>query len=314
MLGAMIGDDSTGAVYDLAAGPGILSRMRGVAVVLAAFLLAGCSGAPPPGTDGDLTDDWAALTAPAPFRPVVGECHEALAATAPLSEHRPVDCAELHVAETYPVGTATDADVVPAAGTAGARAAFQECSERAADFLGGSWRSARVAVQVVWPARTGWAGGARWFRCDVTTADLDGQSRTSRTGTLAGELAGASPLKLGCFNPTVDGETVTTMRPVRCDETHRAEFAGLWKAPEITYAALESGTARAAAGCRTVIAKFARLPDDADMQYRTGWISYNPTRTEWLSGERRVRCFAYFAKRTFTRSLRDAGPGVLPVD
>jgi hypothetical protein len=289
--------------------------MRGVVVVLlAALLLAGCSGAPPDGTDGDLTDDWALLTAPTPFRPAVGECHEQLAATAPLAEHRPVDCAELHVSETYHVGTATDADVVPAAGTAGARAAFQECSERAAGFLGGGWRTARVAVQVVWPTKAAWSGGARWFRCDVTTADLDGQSRTSRTGSLAGELDGASPLKLGCFDPRVDGETVTTMRPVACDRPHRAEFAGLWKAPEITYAALESGTERSAAGCRSVIAKFAKLPDDADMQYRSGWISYNPTRTEWLSGERRVRCFVYFAKRTFDRSLRNAGPRVLPVD
>jgi hypothetical protein len=288
--------------------------MRGAAVLLAVLLVAGCSGAPPPGTDGDLTDDWAVPPSPTLFRPATGQCHETLTATAPLAEHRPVDCAELHVSETYHVGTAADADVVPAAGTAGARAAFHECSQAAADFLGGSWRSARVAVQVVWPARAGWAGGARWFRCDVTTADLDGQSRTSRTGSLAGELAGASPLRLGCFNPTVDGETVTTMRPVACNQPHRAEFAGLWQAPETTYAKLEADTERSAAGCRRVIAKFAKLPDDSDMQYRTGWISYNPTRTEWLSGERRVRCFAYFAKRTFTRSLKGAGTTVLPVD
>jgi hypothetical protein len=104
------------------------------------------------------------------------------------------------------------------------------------------------------------------------------------------------------------------MRPVPCDKAHRAEFAGLWKAPEITYAALESGTERSAAACRSVIAEFAGLPDDSDMQYRTGWISYNPTRTEWLSGERRVRCFVYFASRTFDRSLKNAGPGVLPVN
>jgi hypothetical protein len=50
------------------------------------------------------------------------------------------------------------------------------------------------------------------------------------------------------------------------------------------------------------------------MQYRSGWISYNPTRTEWMAGERRVRCFIYFAKRTLTRSLKDAGPDALPVD
>jgi hypothetical protein len=289
-------------------------RTRGPAVLLAVLLAAGCSGAPPDGADGDLTDDWGVPAAPVPFRPAAGRCHETLAATAPLAEYRPVDCAELHVAETYHVGAAADADVVPAAGSAEARATFQECSERAAAFLGGPWRSARVAVQVVWPSKAAWSGGARWFRCDVTTADLDGQSRSSRTGSLAGELAGASPLKLGCFDPTVDGETVTTMRPVPCDKAHRAEFAGLWRAPEITYAALESGIERSAAGCRRVIAKFARLPDDADMQYRTGWISYPPTRTEWLAGERRVRCFLYFAERRFTRSLQGAGTTVLPVD
>ena len=288
--------------------------MRGTAVLLAVLLVAGCSGAPPDGTDGDLTDDWPAPAAPAPFRPVAGQCHETPAATAAPADHRPVDCAELHVSETYHVGTPADADVVPATGSAGARAAFQECSEKATEHLGGPWRTARVAVQVVWPTKIGWAGGARWFRCDMTTADLDGQSRTSRTGSLAGELAGATPLKLGCFDPTVEGETVTTMRPVSCRKAHRAEFAGLWKAPDITYAALEAGTERSAAGCRRVIAEFADLPDDSDMQYRTGWISYNPTRTEWLSGERRVRCFVYFAKRSFTRSLRGAGPSVLPVD
>lgn len=287
--------------------------MRGVAVLLAVLLTAGCSGTPPDGTDGDLTDDWRTPAPATPFRPAVARCHESLTATAPLDDYRPVDCAELHVSETYHVGTAPDADVVPAAGTPGAVTAFQECSTQAAGFLGGSWRTARVAVQVVWPTRVAWTGGARWFRCDVTTADLDGRSATSRTGSLAGELARASPLRLGCFAPRVDGETVTTMRPVSCTARHRAEFAGLWRAPDITYAALEAGTERSAAGCRKVIAAFTELPHDADLPYRTGWISYNPTRTEWLSGERRVRCFVYFAERTFTRSLRNAGPAVLPV-
>jgi hypothetical protein len=287
--------------------------MRGTAVLLAVVLAAGCSAAPPAGTDGDLTDDWKPVGVPAPFRPVAGTCHEALTAAAP-ADHRPVDCAELHVSETFHVGTAADADAVPAAGSAGAKAAYQECSQVAVDFLGGQWRSARVAVHVVWPTRAGWSGGARWFRCDVTISDLDGQSRTSRTGSLAGALAGASPLRLGCFNPTVDGKTVTAMTPVSCGKAHHAEFAGLWTAPDISYAELETDTERSAAGCRSVIAEFADLPDDSDMQYRTGWISYNPTDTEWLAGERRVRCFVYFANRTFTRSVKDAGPTVLPAN
>jgi len=288
------------------------------AVTLAVSLTAGCSSAPPSGVDGDLNDDWAGLGTPAPFRPTVGDCHEALATTGPLDDYKPVGCTELHVSETFHVGTSTEADakIAPAPGSAAAKEAFQECSEKAADFLGGPWRAARLGLNVVWPTRAGWSGGARWFRCDLTQSDLDGQSSTSRTGSLAGVLktppGTASPLRLGCFNPEVEGETVTTMKAVPCDKTHRAEFAGLWKAPDVSYAELEKDTARSAAGCRAAIAEYAALPDDDDMQYRTGWISYNPTRMEWISGERRVRCFMYFANRTFTRSLKAAGPAALP--
>ncbi|MEV4706926.1 septum formation family protein [Actinoplanes sp. NPDC049316] len=288
--------------------------MRHFAYLLVVFLAAGCTTAPPDGTDGDLTDGWALPSAPAPFRPQAGLCHASLTQTEAAAGYRPLDCAQVHVSETFAVGTAADADVAPAAGTPGAKAAYRECADQAVDFLGGQWRAARLAVHVVWPTRQAWSGGARWFRCDVTQSDLDGYGQSGRAGSLEGELAGPSPLRLGCFAPSVKGETVTEMKPVPCTSRHRAEFAGLWQAPDISYAALESGTARAAAGCRSVIARFARLPDDSDMQYRSGWISYNPTRTEWLAGERRVRCFIYFAERTLTRSLKDAGPEVLPVD
>nr|BFE69680.1 hypothetical protein GCM10020092_029810 [Actinoplanes digitatis] len=287
--------------------------MRTTVALLAVLLAAGCSATPPVGTDGDLADDWAVPGTPAPFRPQAGQCHEALTTNGALDDYRPVDCGELHVSETIRVGTPADAEVAPAPGTAGAKAAYRECSDAATDFLGGPLRGARIAVQVVWPTRAGWAGGARWFRCDVTTADLDGRSRVSRTGSLAGELAHASPLRLACFDPTVEGGTVTAMTAAPCNGAHRAEFAGLWTAPDISYSKLESDTELSAAGCRGVIARFAALPDDSDLQFRSGWISYNPTRPEWLSGERLVRCFIYFAERTFSRSLKGAGPGVLPV-
>ncbi|GGQ53524.1 septum formation family protein [Couchioplanes azureus] len=289
--------------------------MRRVAMALTAVVLtAGCTGAPPGGADGDLTDDWAPPPAPAPYRPAAGVCHDELAPTAGPGDDRPADCDEVHVSETFHVGTPPGTDVPPAPGTAGARAAYRECSAQAEDFLGGDWRTAGIAVHVVWPTRRAWSGGARWFRCDVTQSDLDGYGQSGRRGSLEGELAGPSPLRLGCFDPAVEGETVTEMRPVPCTGKHRAEFAGLWHAPDVSYAQLQAGTARAAAACRSVIARFAAVPDDSDMQYRSGWISYNPTRTEWLAGERRVRCFVYFAERTLTRSLENAGPEALPLD
>ena len=107
--------------------------MRWTVALLAVLLAAGCSATPPPGTDGDLTDDSATLGTPAPFRPPVGHCHEAVAITAALDDYRPVDCAELHVSETYHVGTAVSAtaDVVPAAPTPlSVTADYRACSGR----------------------------------------------------------------------------------------------------------------------------------------------------------------------------------------
>ncbi|MEV8505949.1 septum formation family protein [Actinoplanes sp. NPDC051475] len=287
---------------------------RVVAALVAAMLAAGCTGPPSGDADGDLTDDWSPSPTPAAFRPAAHACHARLVQAASVADEEPVGCDQVHVSEAFHLGTAPDADVPPAAGTAGDRAAYRECAQAAVDFVGGSWRTARLAVHVVWPTRQGWSGGARWFRCDLTQTDLDGYGQSGRTGSLEGELTRPSPLRLGCFTPTVDGETVTEMRPVGCGQKHRAEFAGLWQAPDVSYADLEAGVARSAAGCRSVIAHFAALPDDSDMQYRSGWISYNPTRSEWVAGERRVRCFVYFAERTMTRSLKNAGPSVLTVD
>jgi hypothetical protein len=276
-------------------------------VVLVALALAGCSSG-----DGDITAGWPMIAAATPFKPATGTCHETLD-NGSADTYQPVACSDLHVSETFFVGTAANAPVVPGAGSAAAEQAYATCAGKAAAFLGGPWRSARIAVHLIWPSRSGWEGGARWFRCDVTEADLDTQDDASRTGSLAGALKGVSALRLGCFNPKVDDDDVSTMTPVACTTRHRAEFAGLWTAPEISYAAQTKDRTQTAAGCRSAIATFAGVPDDANMQYRSGWISYNPTRAEWQLGERRVRCFLWFSDRTLTHSLKGAGPAGLPV-
>lgn len=291
--------------------------MRRLPALLAVLLVTGaaaCTPAPPYGTDGDLTDDWAVPPAAEPFRPAAGQCHESVTDSVSLDLHRPVGCDELHVAETFHVGTAADAAAPPTAGSAAARTAYTRCAEAAAAFLGGPWREARLGIRVAWPARTAWSGGARWYRCDLVQADLDGNNDTSRTGSLAGELTRDSPLRLGCFSPAVNDDAVRTMKPTSCTAKHTAEFVGLWRAPDVSYAKQSADRTRTAAGCRSAIADYTGVPDDGDVQYRAGWISFNPTRAEWQNGERRVRCFLWLSDRTLTRSLRDAGPSALPVN
>lgn len=289
---------------------------RILAVLSTAAVLAGtaaCAGPKPAGVDGDLIDGWAVPPSPQPFRPAAGMCHETLAETAAMDEHRPVDCRELHVAETFHVGDGPDAPVAPAGGSAEMRTAYGQCSQRAETFLGGPWRGARLTVRVVWPSREAWSGGARWFRCDVAQADLDGGSGTSRTGSLGGVLRGRSDLALGCFRAEVKADAVRTMTAVGCTEPHAAEYAGLWTAPDVSYADQVADRTRSATGCRRAIAAFARVPDDDDVQYRSGWISYNPTRIEWQQGERGVRCFLWFSGGGLNRSLKGAGTAGLPV-
>jgi hypothetical protein len=103
------------------------------------------------------------------------------------------------------------------------------------------------------------------------------------------------------------------MRAVDCAKAHDAEFAGLWTAPGITLDELNSGT-RAATGCRSTIATWAKLPDDDDLQYRIGHLSFAPTPSEWDHGIRSVRCFLWMEKKGMTGSYRGAGPRKLPVN
>lgn len=289
-----------------------IAATASVAAVL--LLGTGCTTSPP-GTDGDITNGWSPIGEPVPFKPAAGTCHEDIGRTAAMADYAPVDCAGVHLSETYHLGAMTGAaagaDDVPSDDSAAARTAYRECSDAAADFVGGPWRTGRIAVNVVWPSRAAWAGGARWFRCDLTEVDLDGRPRAGRRGSMAGALAA---LRLGCFNPTVNASSVQTMKPVSCDSRHRAEFAGVWTAPAVSHRELAADVTRTARGCRSAIAKFAGVPDDSDLKYRTGWISFIPSRAQWEQGERGVRCFLWFSDRWLTRSLDGAGRSALPIN
>lgn len=285
--------------------------LAAAAAALVTLPATGCSAGP---AGGDITSQWPMIAAAAPFRPATGTCHETLEAIGAADTYLPVSCPELHVSETFHVGTAQEAPVVPSTGSAPAKQAYEQCAGQAATYLGGPWRGARVTVHVIWPSRKGWSGGSRWFRCDLTETDLDAQNDKSRTGSLAGALRGTSALLLGCFKPKVSADDVRTMTAVSCTTGHQAEYVGTWTAPDIPYAEQTADRTHTATGCRSVIAGYTGVPDDAEMQYRSGWISYNPTRAQWQLGERRVRCFLWFSDRTLTRSLKSAGPAALPVN
>lgn len=298
-----------------------MRRWQAVATgVLVGALLTGCGTIA--GTDGDLTDDWRGFPDAKPFTPHAGVCHLSAEPTGYLSSYAPLDCEQVHRVETVHVGvfSGADADRIspPPLGSPAMRGAFAECDVKVKQFVGADWRGGRLTVQVVPPSPQGWAGGGRWYRCDMFELDaLDGGTARDhpndhaieRTGTLRDVLTRPTPLAYSCFNEDRWGY----LRPVACDKPHRFEYVGILTVPDASYARFETDPNRIHQGCLSVIAAYVNVPDDAKMRYRTGTTFRPPSEEAWERGDRGVRCFLWSSDRDLTRSLKGAGPKALPI-
>ncbi|WDZ82344.1 septum formation family protein [Micromonospora cathayae] len=209
---------------------------------------------------------------------------------------------------------ATDGTVErPAAGSAALRAIRADCDQRTREVLGGDWRSARLTLQVTLPSTAAWAAGARWYRCDLSeTGSLDNNRPVVRSGSLRGALIGDSPLTHRCFDPKLIADDLNYMAPVLCTEPHRAEFVGVYREREMSWARFAAADDAVHRRCLGLIAEYAKVPNNGDLPYRVGSIFYPPSRQEWAEGDRGVRCFLWSDDRKLTRSMRGAGPAGLP--
>lgn len=279
---------------------------------LLAMFAAGCGA--PAGADGDLVDDWTAVAAPAPFVPATGVCLFGAEATNLLSGYNATDCDARHTREIAHVGQlADDGPAPPVAGSKAARTGYEECDAKAREYLGGDWRGARLDLEVLFPSAEAWSGGARWFRCDLyETVSLESSEPVTRSGRLRDARKTASPLDLGCFQPTMSGDQIKAMKPVKCTQKHRSEFVGVWTAPDTPYADFTRNEDRVHTGCRGVVATYAKVPNDGNLRFRTGSVYYPPTADEWTLGNRGVRCLFWYDK-DITRSIKAAGPSALPI-
>ncbi|WP_434741407.1 septum formation family protein [Micromonospora sp. SH-82] len=287
-------------------------------VVLVAVLLAGCGVAGD--LDRDLTDGWGSLGTAQPFTPRAGECHPDAEPLGHLSTYRPVDCALAHLVETFHVGTFTGEPagraVPPRVGSAQMRPAFTECDRRAGEFVGGDWRDSRLSVQVTPPSPRGWAGGSRWFRCDLFVLDeVAGPNGASdravqHSGTLRSVLSRDSPLRLTCF----DEDEGSRLRPEPCAGPHRFEYVGTWTTSERQWTRAADDEEALHARCREMIAEYAGVPVDERLRYRTGSAFRLPSREAWSRGDRGVRCFYWSGGRPLSDSIRAGGTAVLPVN
>jgi hypothetical protein len=297
------------------------SRLALTAALLSSVLLAGCGN--PGGVDGDLINRWAAIPAPTGFTPETGTCHLGnFAAVGTRATYDEVDCELKHRTETAYVGTypspAADADEPPADGSAGARAAYQACDLATSEYVGGPWRTARLWIGVSHPSAAAWAGGSRWFRCDVleiSSIEDDG-GLVQRAGSLRDALkAPASPLRLTCYAIKLDADgAIDTMPVISCAAKHNAEFVGVWNAGDTApYPKTSAHWATLHDGCRKLIAQYVGVPDDDDLQYRTGVVSLPGGDDVWAQGDHGVRCYLWLDGSALTASLKGKGVAGLPI-
>ncbi|BCJ67899.1 septum formation family protein [Polymorphospora rubra] len=290
-------------------------RVHGPLAALAAGLIlavAGCGN--PAGVDGLLTDDWAAFPEPVAVVPVAGQCHESTSGIrVRVSDHHPIDCANSQRVETIHVGTFEHADSVPPEGGQTMRAAFTECDQKARDWVGGDWRTARLRLMVRTPTETAWAGGARWFRCDLSEARaVYATLEVPRKGSLKNALTAEPQLLHQCFKVNLStDETVMSIVAVTCDRPHEAEFVGIHTAKQVTYEAFLEDFDDHHAACLRLVAAYAQVPVDSNLEYRARTLVYGPDEADWTAGDRGVRCLAWLPDR-LTRSVRGGGTSALP--
>lgn len=299
---------------------GLRTRLGIMASAVLLVLLAGCGN--PGGVDGDLTNGWGPMAPATGFVPNPGTCHSANFATVGArSTYEEVACDLPHRTETAYVGTydspAADADEPPADGSAGARAAYAVCDDQTTSYVGGPWRTARLWIGVTHPTAAAWSGGARWFRCEVlelSSVEDDG-GVVQRAGSLKGALAGGkSNLLLSCYAIQLGSSgAIQNMPPVACSAKHNAEFVGIWDAGDVGYPKKEPDWTRFHDGCRKLIAGYVGVPDDADLQFRTGVVSLPGGEDVWALGDHAVRCYLWLDGAALTGSLKGKGPKSLPV-
>jgi hypothetical protein len=287
-------------------------------LAVAALALSGCSA--PAGIDGKIGDDWATMAEPASFTPEAGVCHPGgYSETAYRTGYLPVACAEEHQTETAHVGSFSGAAAQrtspPRPGSAELRAAFAECDKQARTYLGNDWRNGRLWLGLTLPSAPAWEGGARWYRCEISELnDVENYGDiVAREGSLKDALAKASELSLGCYTYTSERDD-DRFAAAACTRSHNAEFVGVHMAPDVPYPAKDADWDRYHTACRKLVAKYAKVPDDGNLKYRTGTVLVPNGDVEWKNGNRGIRCYAWLSDKKLTRSLNGIGTKGLPIN
>lgn len=273
-------------------------RGIGVAVLLAALALAGCTddgGSPEPASPSTSPSSTEPAASPSPTavvspeRPTRDGCHLLTyeEAIAPVVAGTDVPCGQRHTSQTYRVGRldlvedghlrAVDSPDVQAD-------VARTCTTLLGPHVGGSVEDRRLSmVQAVWftPSVEDAAAGADWLRCDVVVLASAGEllplPRTSRG------LVGSSDRFAMCS--TAEPGAAAFFRVPCGVGTHAWRAISTVDLPGSAYPTAARAAARMESACRS--AARARADDPLDFT----WSEERPTEAQWESGQRYGICW-----------------------
>lgn len=282
------------------------------AIVVSALAMTACAN--PPGVDGNLVNDWSAMAAPQGSAPVVGGCYALNAAD--MTGNPPVDCHEPHFIEVVHVGTFTGTDAArvtaPPLGSPSELKAYAACTSAAKAYLGADWHAGLVALSIVLPDENGWKGGARWYRCDVSTiSSIEDGTPSTAVSSLKGKLATSKVNMLACVDWDDEKTYISNFRTASCTAKHAGEYAGAAVSSASTpYPSSDKAYERLAdSGCEAQVAAFLGLSGTRITNYSVGWAYTYTSKTQWKMGNHAIRCYAaaYTHNKYFTQSVKGIG-------
>jgi len=294
-----------------------MRRQVGLALVTLSLVTTACT--PRAGGGAEPVARWVSPTGASPSAtgspvPQVGQCYKENVWNDDMAHVERVDCAAGHVLETASVGrligAAAQLSSRPASDAAELADVDRQCNTAAIDYVGGPLVDQRLIYLVVVPSRLEWAGGARWYTCDV--AQISPYTRVSyadRVGSVRG-VAKAPPPDPVCFK-LAKKDTTEGMTGVACDSPHGAELVGALQPPFGAVIPTSQETwIRYVTMCRDRIATVMGVSQAAVIQ-KWGNDAYRPSEEEWRAGLRVVQCYFVLWTKTVAKSIRGShGAGI----
>jgi len=287
----------------------------------AAIAVAGCGKV----GDGTVTDDWPVFAEAKLRLPVAGTCSTVQVTTAyayNLTANMLTSvaaCADAHHSELVHLGAFTGAEAAaadpPPSGSDVRRRAFEECGAKTREFLGDDWRAGRFSLQLMLPPPWQWPAGARYFRCELVSVESELAGPAQVRGTAKDGLRGSRPAAIGCIdltNLTEDGD-YDDLAPMDCSQPHHAEFAGVFRIPDIPYPTGDQADRIYRVACLGLFAQYLGIGVDALLRLDFGYVAWPSTRESWTLGDRAVSCYiGGSGTKKLRASVRGWGARALP--